>query len=330
MNKLLLITLLSVGVIIAGCSQNEEETKTEDSGQSETTKSNESSDSPSNTSDFLQPFEGSTDHIHGVGYLQQENGIAFASHTGLKFYKDGKWMETTGQNNDYMGFTAVDEGFYTSGHPGKDSDLPNPLGLKKSTDGGRSLENLGFEGESDFHTIGVGYENHAIYLLNMQPNSELDAGFYRSFDDGTSWDAVEAEGLNNSPFAIAVHPTDENIVAVSNETGVYLSEDAGKTFEPVKENVQGTAVYFEGDRLYYATYDGESNLAIMNLENRSSETVELPELTNQAILYLAKNPANEAEITLLASDGEKEAAYITKDNGENWQQIIKQGTAVAE
>ncbi|MFP3442760.1 hypothetical protein R0K18_33995, partial [Pantoea sp. SIMBA_133] len=81
---------------------------------------------------------------------------------GLKFYKDGKWMETTGQNNDYMGFTAVDEGFYTSGHPGKDSDLPNPLGLKKSTDGGRSLENLGFEGESDFHTIGVGYENHAI------------------------------------------------------------------------------------------------------------------------------------------------------------------------
>ncbi|MFG6114666.1 F510_1955 family glycosylhydrolase [Halobacillus sp. MO56] len=334
--KLLLITSLSIGLILTGCNQTEEGSQTEENTQIDKTEQTDTQKSKSNTqsnddmAEFLQPFDGSVNHVHGIGYMNPETGVAFASHTGLKFYKDGKWQETKGQYNDYMGFTAVEGGFYTSGHPGKDSDLPNPLGLKKSFDGGQSMENLGFEGESDFHTMGVGYKNHAIYLMNMEPNSKLEAGFYRSLDDGETWESVAADGLSTSPFAIAVHPTDENIIAASTQNGVYLSENGGKSFEPLKENTQGTALYFEEDTLYYATYSNEPTMEAVSLEDRSTETISLPDIGQQAILYIAKNPASDEEFTILSSNGETDNAYRTTDKGSNWQQIIDKGKPLSK
>ncbi|GGC82803.1 hypothetical protein GCM10007216_11670 [Thalassobacillus devorans] len=330
--KLFLITSISTAIILTGCSQNDEsqpdgETQKENTEQ---TDKQENQEKTGDLSDFLQSFEGTVNHVHGIGYIHPDAGMAFATHSGLKFYQDGDWVETKEQFNDYMGFTAVDNGFYTSGHPGKDSDLPNPLGLKKSTDGGQTLEDLGFEGESDFHTMGVGYNNHAIYLVNIQPNSELDAGFYRSLDDGETWEAIEAAGISTSPFALAVHPTDKNVVAASTQNGIYLSKDGGQTFEPVKENTQGTALYFEEERLYFATYSSEPKLESINLKDTTADTLSLPEIGNQAILYVAKNPDNEDEITLLSSDGEKENAFISTDEGENWKQILDQGKTISK
>lgn len=60
-------------------------------------------------------------------------------------FENGKWYKTTKENNDYMGFNAVQTGFYSSGHPGADSKLPNPIGIKKSEDNGETLENLAVE-----------------------------------------------------------------------------------------------------------------------------------------------------------------------------------------
>ncbi|WP_037986018.1 F510_1955 family glycosylhydrolase [Thalassobacillus devorans] len=325
--NLLIITSLSIGVILTGCSQSEEneDAQNDKTEQTDSQKSQSQDQSNGDLAEFLQPFDGSVNHVHGIGYMNPENGVAFASHTGLKFYKNGKWQETKGQYNDYMGFNAVEGGFYTSGHPGKDSDLPNPLGLKKSFDGGQTMENLGFEGESDFHTMGVGYKNHAIYLMNLQPNSKLEAGFYRSLDDGKTWESVAAKGLSTSPYAIAVHPTDENTIAASTKNGVYLSEDGGKSFESVKENTQGTALFFEEDTLYYSTYSNEPAMGAVNLKDRSTETISLPDIGQQAILYIAKNHAAEKEFTILSSNGETNNAYRTTNRGSNWQQIIDQG-----
>lgn len=56
-----------------------------------------------------------------------------------------------------MGYVATDNGFYSSGHPHPSAGLINPFGLIKSSDGGHTLTKLGFEGESDFHLMGVGY-----------------------------------------------------------------------------------------------------------------------------------------------------------------------------
>src|SRR5699024_4752762 len=109
---------------------------------------------------FEVPFKGDMDHIHGMGYVGNDDGLYFASHTVLKIYCDGKWFETSNNLNDYMGFAAVDKGFYSSGHPGIDSKLPNPIGLQRSFDGGKTLEKIDFEGESDFHVMAVGFNSH--------------------------------------------------------------------------------------------------------------------------------------------------------------------------
>lgn len=57
----------------------------------------------------------------------------------------------------------------------------------KSTDGGKTLQKLGFEGESDFHLMSVGYTRHAIYLLNPGQNAKLAPGMHYSLDDGATW-----------------------------------------------------------------------------------------------------------------------------------------------
>src|SRR5690625_4260458 len=125
-----------------------------------------------------------------------DGGLYFASHRGLKIYRDNKWFKTSTNLNDYMGFASVDKGFYSSGHPGDDSNLPNPIGLQRSFDGGKTLKKIAFEGESDFHVMAVGFSSHDIILLNEQKNSKLVEGIYLSEDSGESWMEVTASGLD--------------------------------------------------------------------------------------------------------------------------------------
>src|SRR5690625_2527966 len=88
--------------------------------------------------------KGEIDHIHEMGYAGNDSGLYYASHRRLKIYRDNKWFKTTTNLNDYMGFAAVDKGFYSSGHPGEDSNLPNPIGLQRSFDGGKTLKKISF------------------------------------------------------------------------------------------------------------------------------------------------------------------------------------------
>src|SRR5690625_4873920 len=117
--KMILSLIIILGLILTGCSNNDEA--------------------------FEVPFKGEMDHIHGMGYAGNDGGLYFASHRGLKIYRDNKWFKTSTNLNDYMGFAAVDKGFYSSGHPGDDSNLPNPIGLQRSFDGGKTLKKIAFE-----------------------------------------------------------------------------------------------------------------------------------------------------------------------------------------
>ncbi len=43
--------------------------------------------------------------------------------------------------------------FYASGHPGPGVELPAPVGLIESRDGGATWDPLSRQGESDFHAL---------------------------------------------------------------------------------------------------------------------------------------------------------------------------------
>lgn len=258
-----------------------------------------------------------------MGYAGGGNDLYFASHSGPKIYRDGEWFETADNFFDYMGFNAVDEGFYSSGHPSADSDLPNPLGIQRSTDGGETLEEIAFQGETDFHAMAVGYTSHDIFLLNPAKNSLLEAGFYKSNDIGESWEPVKASGLEGEVMALALHPTDSNFVAAATSTGVYFSRDGGENFEAItSENETGTAVHFTEDQLYFGSYGTAAALVKYTMENEELKTVNIPDLPQDAIAFIAQNPTDERELAIYSLQGN---AYLSEDGSQTWETLLEEG-----
>jgi hypothetical protein len=96
-------------------------------------------------------------HIHGLGFSEDGNRLFVPAHIGLVVFENNAWHIPALPTHDYMGYVAVDTGFYSSGHPDLSTDFPPLLGLVKSEDEGHSIQSLAFGGESDFHLMSAGY-----------------------------------------------------------------------------------------------------------------------------------------------------------------------------
>ncbi|MBT2690865.1 hypothetical protein J7I93_22255 [Bacillus sp. ISL-47] len=320
MKKSLLLAVLGLTLSLAACGKAEEK-ETKDIEQSEGQTDEQGSGGEEASNSFFEVIDGKIDHIHGMGYPGNQGKLFFAAHDGLKVYDNGKWYKTKEENNDYMGFNATKDGFYTSGHPGQDSSLPNPLGIQKSTDDGQTLEQIAVEGETDFHLMGVGYEKPMIFLMNLQKNSIMEAGrFYLSEDNATTWKEVSANGLDDKLLSVAVHPQKANYLAASGQQGIYLSKDKGENFELISGSGQGTSVFFTNESLIYGTYDGTAKLTKLSLSDETEEEIPLPELKEDAVMYFAQNPKNEQEMAFVSFNGD---IYHTTDGANNWDSIVE-------
>jgi hypothetical protein len=212
-------------------------------------------------------------HIHGMGFSADGRQLIVAAHDGVRIFADGVWVTPDIPPHDYMGYSPTNNGFYSSGHP-HTPGLLNPFGLVKSTDDGQTLTKLGFEGESDFHVMSVGYTSHTIYVLNPAPNAKLQPGLYSSIDDGKTWKPGAMQGVTAQPIQIAVHPTDRNVVALATEGGLFLSTDAGATFARVGTDEPVAAATFHpmGMRLFFAG----ATLSSYDLTAKSVTTLPMP------------------------------------------------------
>ncbi|XTR52267.1 F510_1955 family glycosylhydrolase [Pseudarthrobacter sp. So.54] len=155
-------------------------------------------------------------HVHGLSVSSETGQVLLATHDGL-FDVSKKLAVKIGPTNDLMGFTAaMDDGvFYASGHPGAGSALPSPLGLVKTSDGGKTWEQLSRQGESDFHALTatksgiVGFD-----------------GSLRTSPDGKTWNTVPADFV---PAILAGIPTSDTVLATTQD-GVQRSTDGGATW----------------------------------------------------------------------------------------------------
>lgn len=194
-------------------------------------------------------------HIHGLGVDPGTDDLMVATHYGL-FDFGGEEPEQVSPTKDFMGFAVAGPGhYYASGHPGQDSDLPNPLGLIESTDGGETWQEVSRQGESDFHAMAVssegviGFDGALRFTPDGEEWSEVDAelqlahlgaspegpvvlatteeGVQRSTDGGLTWELPE-EG----PMLLMTAFVDTEIaVGVAPEGTVHLSRDAGSSWE---------------------------------------------------------------------------------------------------
>lgn len=178
-------------------------------------------DQPAGTSAPQQADSGlPSTHIHGLSVSGDTSQVLLATHDGL-FDVTKEPANKIGGTNDLMGFTgAKDHGvFYASGHPGAGSDLPNPLGLIRSVDGGKTWEQLSRQGESDFHA-----------LTTTKSGIVAFDGELRTTPDGKTWKTVAAAF---APAALAGHPDSDTVLATTPE-GVRRSTDGGNTWEPLQ------------------------------------------------------------------------------------------------
>lgn len=155
-------------------------------------------------------------HVHGLSVDPGTDDLMLATHYGV-FDLGGEEPEQIGPVNDYMGFAVAGPGhYYASGHPGEDSDLPNPVGLIESTDGGQTWRELSRQGESDFHAMAVSSEG----VIGFD-------GTLRFTPDGQEWSEV---GEQIQPAHLAASPQDPVVLATT-EPGVQRSTDGGRTWE---------------------------------------------------------------------------------------------------
>lgn len=252
------------------------------------------------------------------------------AHDGLKTYSEGHWGSAEGEKHDYMGFSAVDDGFYSSGHPAPGSDKKNPFGIVKSTDEGKTFETLDLYGEIDFHLMSVEYRSHAIYVINPQLNSRMDStGLYYSTDEAKTWTKSAMKGISEEPTTIAVHPSNGAMLAIGTQSGVFLSKDNGQTFEKMVSKGQATSLFFNANgTLFVGGYDKQAYLLKLNIENKQSDEINLPDISeDDAIAYIAENPINAKEMAIATF---KKDVYVSHDNASQWIKVADQGKGIDE
>lgn len=267
-------------------------------------------------------------HVHGLAYSADGKSLYLPSHHGMAIYSEGKWSKAPGPQHDYMGFSASNNHFYSSGHPAPGSGLANPFGLIRSKDGGKTWEKLGLERESDFHLLATSYGTDAIYVYNPAPNSKMPApGIYSTLNQGFTWRRAGASGLNGEPMGLAVHPQDPKWVAVAaSKSGLYLSSDSGESFRAVASD-QVLAAFFDldGKHLWYSSYASAPALTRLNWQTGQKRTVALPPITRDAIAYIAQNPKNTKEYAIATFE---RSVYVSRDEGKTWTQIADRGRAL--
>jgi hypothetical protein len=159
-------------------------------------------------------------HVHAVAIDPGDGALLLATHEGLiEVSPDGE-LAPTGPVIDLMGFTVVGPDHYlASGHPGLRVDLPQPVGLIESTDGGRTWIPLSRQGQSDFHA-----------LTDLHPAGVLgwDGALQRS-TDGRTWEQLT---IPAEPHTLAAAPQSATVLATTGP-GLLRSADAGNSWAPV-------------------------------------------------------------------------------------------------
>lgn len=157
-------------------------------------------------------------HVHGITVDPVTSKVLLATHDGL--YDATKQPSVKISDTiDLMGFAATADPavFYASGHPGKGSDLPNPVGLLRSQDSGKTWKPVSRQGQSDFHALTSTKAGLVAYDGTMLTSA-----------DGVGWTPSPS---SFTPAVLAGSPA-STVVLATTEQGLQRSTDGGKTWQP--------------------------------------------------------------------------------------------------
>lgn len=198
--------------------------------EAQTTQTPSRESSPASASAPAVPEVETSDPASGSELPGHVHNLAFDGPTLILGTHEGLWSQSLGQppvqvsksSFDVMGFTATEDRWLASGHPGEGEDGPADLGLLQSADRGVSWEVVSLSGEADFHRLTASGDR--IFGV-----SSVDDALLRSDDAGVTWTNLGSPGL----FDIAIDPADPDTLIATTADGLVRSTDAGVTFSPL-------------------------------------------------------------------------------------------------
>jgi photosystem II stability/assembly factor-like uncharacterized protein len=269
--------------------------------------------------------------IHGVG-VSNDGTTYIATHEGLFSTKDegDTWNKVGAAKDDFMGFHLRSDGIMlTSGHPGSDSDLPNPMGVLISKDKGLNWKEVEYTGKIDFHLLITSQQDpNIIYGFNQMGTGQYGAGFYKSIDGGEKWSKVEPKGLPedlHKVYSLLVMPEDNNTLLAGTEVGVMISKDGGENWDMFDDTrlITAMTVMPNGkDIIAYSINNMVSGVMISQDSGESWTSIGL-DLGDDAASSISVNQKDEKQIAVSTFST---SLFVTEDGGQKWDQIITSGT----
>lgn len=160
-------------------------------------------------------------HVHGLATDPVTGSLLIATHAGLYELTDNGELDRVGPVMDLMGFAVAGPDHYlASGHPGPGVDLPQPVGLIESSDGGQTWTPLSRQGESDFHALTVSQAGVVGYDGSLVTTA-----------DNLTWETLS---IPSAPASLATSDHGQQLLAAT-EQGLLRSADAGRSWDPVAD-----------------------------------------------------------------------------------------------
>lgn len=317
----ILSILIGLLIMVSGCSNEKQNTKEPEQ---------ESKSEAAVDFEIIEEKKLSIEQIRGIGYPGNDNALYIAADDGLKLFKDNQWFKTTTNNHDFLGFQAVDDGFIASGKPQKGTGLKDPLGIVQSKDKGETLQKLAFYGENSFYFMGASFAGDGIYVINQEANDDLTLGVNYSTDNGKTWKSSDLQGFQaDSLGMLAVHPENEDIMAMSTRSGIYYSEDNGNTMKLITDSYMVTGLTFTGEEILFSSVENEQiQLRKINPQTGEQSNLSIPFLDYQnPITYLAVNSQNPQQIAFTTYNND---LYESLDGGNQWKNLFLNGKTESE
>lgn len=160
-------------------------------------------------------------HVHGL-VVDAEGAVRAGTHEGVRVITEGGDVTAVGPVDDLMGMTGQPGTMrlISSGHPGRGSQFPNPVGLIRSDDGGQTWEPVSLTGEIDFHALATTGDDVVGF--------DGVTGILTSNDTGTTWQ----QGAPMAALSLAM--IGDQVWATTPE-GVMHSTDRAATFNPLPD-----------------------------------------------------------------------------------------------
>ncbi|OIQ77281.1 BNR/Asp-box repeat protein [mine drainage metagenome] len=161
------------------------------------------------------------EHIHNL--MLADGSLLIGTHEGLWMQQGTSPVARIGKSHfDVMGLARTSDGLVASGHPGEGEEQVNDLGLRGSSDLGKTWNNISLFGKVDFHRLVAS----SMTVLGI---SAHDGALLRSDDSGKTWKTLVNPGL----YDLAIDPADSSMIVGTAQNGPVRSADGGRTFTAI-------------------------------------------------------------------------------------------------